>query len=206
MATIRSGAVETLGKTASDLARRWAAQRVAAVQGYGRILAEYGNGRASGRDTAQAYARLAMQEATRYPTDAFQLATDYAAAVARAAGLSLKTEPTASVRSPVIDIDVAGVIGRVAKRTFVLENPHDAPASISFSATHFHDAEEELEAVPTFAPARVSIPAGGEKTITISVKIDRKQFQAGRTYRSNVAVEGFDDMVIRVHLTVAGAP
>lgn len=198
--------MQSLSKTASELARRWATQRLSAVQSYGRILADYGGGRASGKDAAQAYAKLAMEEAARYPSEAFQIATDYANAVARAAGLSLATGQTPMARSPVVDIELAGMIGKVVERTFVLENPHDVPADIRFTATNFLDGDQEVNAKPTFAPASVSIPKGGEVEVTISAKADRKQFQAGRTYRSSVAVEGIDDMVIRVLFSVTGAP
>ncbi|MFT3976300.1 MAG: hypothetical protein QM688_04185 [Sphingomonas bacterium] len=206
MAKGQSEATASLGRTASELARRWASQRLSAVQRYGRILADYSNGSANGRDAALAYARLAMDEAVRYPADAFQIATDYAAAIGRAAGLSFTgTQASKAERAPVLDIELAGTIGRIAKRTFVLENPHDSPATISFTAGNFFDGEQELEVGPSFAPADMVIPAGGEQTITLSVKLDRKQFRAGHAYDASVAVQGFEDMILRVHLTIAGS-
>lgn len=205
MATDRSAAVQSLNRTVSELARRWATQRLAAVQSYGRILSDYGSGRATGGDSARAYARLAAEEVVRYPSDAYAIASDYASAVARAAGLSSAADRSTATRSRVVDVELTGILGRVVTRTLVLENPHDAPATIGFTATKFHDGQDELTIGPSVTPADATIPASGEQAFKIGVKIDRKQFEAGRTYRSTIAVEGFDDMVIRVHLTVTGA-
>ncbi|UVO49702.1 hypothetical protein M0208_03940 [Sphingomonas sp. SUN019] len=204
MATDFSQAAGSLSRTTSSLARRWATQRLSAVQSYGRILADYGNGRASGRAAAQAYAKLAMEEAARYPADAFQLATDYVSAVARAAGLSTAVDKETR-SSPVIDIEMSGPSGGVASRDFVLENPHDSAADIAFTASNFLDDERDVKAKPVFAPAKFSIAACGEQTVTVSAKLDPRKFKPGVSYRSNVAVEGFDDMIVRVHLIVTPA-
>lgn len=206
MAEDQPTATQSLTDTASELARRWATQRLAAIQSYSRILADYGSGRASGSDAAQAYAKLAVEEAVRYPTQAYGIASDYATAVARAAGLASGPARAApAAQAPVIDIELSGAPGRVASRSFVLENPYDAPIEIGFTATNFHDGEQQIAVAPTLTPATATIPAGGEQAVKISVKIDRKKFAAGGIYSANIAVEGFDHMVIRVHLTVAGA-
>lgn len=204
MANDFSEAAGSLSRTASSLARRWATQRLSAVQSYGRILSDYGNGRASGRASAEAYAKLTMEEAARYPADAFQIATDYVSAVARAAGLSTTGQKEAQ-RPPVIDIELSGPSGGVASRDFVLENPHDSPADIAFTASNFLDGDRDVKAKPVFAPAKFAIAACGEQTVTVSAKLDPRKFKPGGSYRSNVAVEGFDDMIVRVHLTVTGA-
>ncbi len=199
-----STVTRSLSRTASELARRWASQRLSAVQTYGRILADYGSGRASGRDTAQAYAKLVMEEAARYPTDVFGIASDYATAIARAAGAPLAAERSAQTASPVLDVELCGAVGKTVTRTIVLENPHDAVATIGFTATNFFDADQELAAAPTINPADATIPARGERAVKIGAKIDRKLFQAGRIYRASVAVDGFDELLIRIHLTVTG--
>lgn len=200
-----SDAAQSLSRTASSLARRWATQRLSAVQSYGRILADYGNGRASGRAAAAAYAKLTMEEAARYPADAFQIATDYASAVARAAGLSFGADGHGGQQSPVLDIEISGPSGGVASRDFVLENPHDSVADVGFTAANFLDGERDVKAKPVFTPAKLAIPAHGEQTVTVSAKLDPRKFKAGRNYRSNVAVDGFDEMIVRVHLTVTSA-
>lgn len=195
-------AAQSLSRTASSLARRWASQRLSAVQSYGRILADYGGGRASGRAAAQAYTKLAMEEAVRYPADAFQIATDYASAVARAAGLSFGDSHDATHAASIIDIDLAGAEGGIASRDFVLENPHDSAATLSFTATDFHDGGHDVGAKPVFTPAKFTLAAGGEQTVNVSVKLDPKKFRPGQSYQSHAAVEGFDDMIVRVQLTV----
>lgn len=198
-------AAQSLSETASLLARRWATQRLAAVQSYGRILSDYGHGRSSGRAAAEAFVKLAAKEAARYPADAFQIATDYASAVARAAGLSFgDVGRTTRPARPVLDIEMAGPLGGVATRDFILENPHDVPAKIGFVASNFVDGDRVVKAIPAFDPTEFTLPACGEQKVTVSAKLDRGKFKTGRSYRSNVAVAGFDDMVVRVHLTVTG--
>lgn len=205
VASDRPQIAPSLSHTASSLARRWATQRLTAVQGYGRILADYGAGRANGRAAAEAYMRLAVEEAVRYPADAFRIATDYAAALARSAGLPMAVEQAVRPIAPVLDIEMSGPAGGVASREFVLENPHDAPASIGFTASNFLDGEQEVKSKPVFAPAKFTVDACGEQAVTVSTKLDPRKFKPGRSYRSNVAVDGFDELVVRVHLTVTGA-
>lgn len=202
MAADQAQIARSLGDTVSQLARRWATQRLEAVHGYGRILSDYGQGRATGRAAAQAYAKLAMEEAVRYPADAFGIATDYASAVARAAGLNLGAVKTTTHRA-VLDVDLGGPLGGTASREFVLENPHDVAAEIGFIANNFSDGDSEIKAKPSFAPGKLTIAPHGEHVIRVSTRLDARKFAAGQSYRANVAVEGFDDMVVRVHLTVA---
>lgn len=202
MATDFSQAAQSLSQTASLLARRWASQRLTAVQSYGRILSDYGNGRASSRDAAQAYAKLAMEEAARYPGDAFQIASDYATAVARAAGLSFGNKLTPRTAAPVIDIELSGPAGGVASREFILENPHDDAATIGFVPSTFFDGNCDIKTKPVLRPAKLALAAGGEATVSVSVKLDPRKFKPGQSYMSNIAVDGFDDMILRVHLNV----
>jgi hypothetical protein len=216
MATDFDALAKSLGDTASALARRWAAQRVFSVHRYGQILAEYGAGRSTGRATAGAFARLAAEEAKRYPTEAFQLWSDYLTAIARTAGLSLDqvgdsgrhgSERRSAERESrsVLDLDMTGVLGNVVSRDFTLDNPHDIDVSIRFVAGHFVGRDHEVQANPVFDPPEFLLLAGAEQKVTVSVKLDSRQFHPQQTYNAMVAVSGFDDMILRVHVTVADA-
>jgi hypothetical protein len=203
MATDLQAMARSFSGTASELARRWAGQRVGAVRSYGRIIGDYGAGRTSGRATAEAVARLAAEEAARYPADAFQYWSDYWSALARTAGLSLRsTGDTVRRANAVLDIELTGKLGSTATRDFLLENPHATDVKIGFVASGFRCGDAEIKASPQFDPLEFSLPAGGEHRVTVSVKLDRRKFKVGESYSANVAVSGFDDMVLRVHVTV----
>lgn len=190
----------TLGEVSADLARRWATQRLTAVQAYGRILADYGAGRSTSTAAAGAYAKLVAEEAVRYPADALSLATDYATALVRKAGGTVGSLSPAA--PPIQDLEMAGPIGGTASAEFLLKNPHDRPAPLSFVATNFTGRGGETPATVVIKPAKVTLAAGAEKLIKVLATLDPSAFEAGGRYEANVAVTGFDDLVLRVRLTV----
>ena len=190
----------TLGAISADLARRWATQRLAAVQAYGRILSDYGSGRSSSAAAAGAYAKLVAEEGVRYPADALSLATDFATALVRKAGGTVDSVPV--VEPPIQDLEMSGPVGGTASAEFLLKNPHDQPAALSFVTSNFTGAAGDTPATVTIKPAKVTLAAGAEKLIKVSAVIDPKAFKVGGRYTANVAVTGFDDLVLRVRLTV----
>jgi hypothetical protein len=198
-----AGDKASLSDVAGQLARRWATQRLAAVQSYGRILADYGQGRSTGRAALGAFAKLAAEEAVRYPSDAIGIATDYAAAVAKQAGVDLGVAKTAVKAAPPIrDLELSGPLGGEAFGAFFLRNPHDRAVMLSFFASNFAGSAGEAPASVMIDPAEVMLAAGEEQEIRVAVALDGAVFEAGQSYSANVAVSGFDEMVLRVRLTV----
>lgn len=191
----------SLGEVASDLARRWANQRLTAVQIYGRILADYGSGRSTGSAAVGAFARLAAEEAVRYPSDAIGLATEYAAVLANRAGATLDAVPSRR-DSPIQDLELSGPLGGKAAGEFYLKNPHDRSAALSFLPAHFFGTGGETGPAAAFEPTEFTLPPGQEQLVKVSAALDPDLVQAGRSYAANVAVSGFDEMVLRVRLTV----
>lgn len=190
----------SLGAISADLARRWATQRLAAVQAYGRILADYGSGRSTSASAAGAYAKLVAEEAVRYPVDAVSLATDFATALVRKVGGKVETAPSA--RPPIQDLEMSGPLGGTASAEFLLTNPRDQPAPLTFVTTNFTGPAGETSATVIVKPAKFTLAAGGERLIKVLATIDPGAFEAGGRYLANVAVTGFDDLVLRVRLTV----
>lgn len=191
----------SLGDIASGLARHWANQRLAAVQSYGRILADYGSGRSSSSAAAGAIARLAAEEAVRYPSDAIGLATKYASALASRVGANLDVAPSPAT-SPIKDLELAGPVGGRATGEFYLNNPHERSVALSFVASHFVGASGEAGPPAVLEPAEFTLAPGQEQLVEVSATLDPELVQAGRSYMANVAVSGFDDMVLRARLTV----
>jgi hypothetical protein len=197
----------TLGTVSAELARRWATQRLGAVQAYGRILSDFGSGRSSSSAAAGALAKLVAEETIRYPADAIGLATEFANALVQKAGGSVAVKPSSGATSPqpIQDLEISGPLGGVATGDVLLNNPHGAAAALSFSASHFVGPSGDTGVGVVLSPAEFSLPAGGEKLVTVIANLDSKAFEAGSRYTANVAINGFDDMVVRVRLTVLPA-
>jgi hypothetical protein len=199
----RSGDKGSLSEVAGQLARRWATQRLAAVQSYTRILADYSQGASTSGAALSAYAKLVAEEAVRYPADAIGIATDYAAAVARSAGVELGAQTTStSSAQPIRDLELAGPLGGAASGEFFLNNPHERSVTLGFMASNFTSSAGEAAASVMLEPPELVLAAGEEQRVLVAVALDPEVFEPGRRYTANVAVSGFDDMVLRVRLTV----
>ena len=193
----------SLGEISAELSRRWATQRLAAVQAYSRILSDFGQGRSTGQAAAAAYAKLAAEEAVRYPADAVGIAVDFASALARKAGVKLDLAKVSSDRvSPIQDLEISGVLGGVATGEFLLSNPHDRPVDLGFITSNFSGPSGEVGAGVVVEPPSLSLGAGEDQTIAVMARLDPEAFLPGGRYRANVAISGFDEMVVRVRLTV----
>ncbi len=190
----------SLGEVSVALARRWAQQRLVAVQAYGRILADYGAGHSTNAGAAGAYARLVAEEAVRYPGEALSLVTDFATALVREAGG--KVEAASPKPAHIQDLEITGSIGSSASTEFLLKNPHASSARLKFVTSTFTGADGDTLAPVMVDPAEVMLAAGAEHLIKLSVAVDEGAFEAGRRYMANVAITGFDDLILRVRLSV----
>lgn len=198
-----AGDSSSLGEISAELARRWATQRLAAVQAYSRILSDFGQGRSTGQAAAAAYAKLAAEEAVRYPADAVGIAVDFASALARKAGVKLDVAKVSTDRvSPIQDLEISGVLGGVATGEFLLSNPHDRSVDLSFITTSFSGPSGEAGERVMVEPATLTLQAGEHQMITVMARLDPDAFLPGGRYLANVAISGFDEMVVRVRLTV----
>ncbi len=192
-----------VGDLITSLARRWAGQRVNALNSYRHILTDYGTGAADTRKTASAVARLTAEEVVRYPAELMELASDYASGVAKMAGLSLTAgQPASSSARPVHDIALSGKIGDTVTAEFLIENPRDEDVTIDFAATAFANDERVTKASPVFDPGAFTMSPRSEQKVAIKAKLDGRTLKAGERYSAQAIVDGFDDMVLRLNLTV----
>src|SRR5204863_4074470 len=159
-------------------------------------------GRTTGSAAAGAYARLAAEEAVRYPADALGIATDFAAALVRKAGGQLEV---GDPHAPFQDIEMSGPLGGTATADFTLRNPHDRAVGLSFLPGTFSGQAGETAAAVVVEPPHLDLAPGDEKAVTLTATLDPKAFETGGRYTANVAITGFDDLVLRVRLTVAPA-
>jgi hypothetical protein len=139
--------IEKMADITSDLARRWATHRVDAITRYGRIIADYGRGQTGERSALQALAKLAVEEAVRYPGEAITLAADYAKAWLDIAGVKVDiplTSKHAQAGKRSDDIFLRGALGTLVTHDLVIENPQDRSVDVTISATPFEGAVGNL--------------------------------------------------------------
>ncbi|MEM7613479.1 MAG: DUF1735 domain-containing protein [Pseudomonadota bacterium] len=197
--------IAEVGALLTQLARRWAGQRVGALNAYRQILADYGTGQIDSRATASAVAKLTAEESAKYPGELLSLATDYASGLAQMAGLSTsegQAQPAGRGVRAIHDLMLSGKIGETAKAEILIENPRDVEVQIGFAATGFANEARATKLTPSFDPADCTIPPGAERKITVSVKLDGRKLKAGETYSAQAIVDGFDEMVLRLSLVV----
>jgi hypothetical protein len=195
---------KTLSDVSADLARRWASQRLKAVQAYGQILSDYGAGRSTTSAAAGAYAKLLAEEGVRYSADVIGIATDFATALVRKAGGAVETAVSgeAAAQSPIQDLEIEGPLGGTASAEFLLRNPHDQSATLTFVTSSFTGTTGGKTATVSVDPANLVLAPNEERPITVRAALDPKVFKAGGHYQANVAITGFGDLVLRVRLTV----
>ena len=128
---------------------------------------------------------------------------DFASALARKAGVKLDLAKVSSDRvSPIQDLEISGVLGGVATGEFLLSNPHDRPVDLGFITSNFSGPSGEVGAGVVVEPPSLSLGAGEDQTIAVMARLDPEAFLPGGRYLANVAISGFDEMVVRVRLTV----
>lgn len=195
---------KTLSEVSADLARRWAGQRLKAVQVYGQILADYGAGRSTTSAAAGAYAKLVAEEGVRYSADAVAIATDFATALVRKAGGKVESAVSGETpaQNPIQDLEIEGPLGGTASAEFLLRNPHDQPATLTFVAGRFSGTAGDNAATVIIDPQELVLAPNAEQPITVRAALDPKVFNAGGHYQANVAITGFGDLVLRVRLNV----
>jgi hypothetical protein len=201
--------LERFGQTNSELSRRWARQRVTAVQRYGDILASYGRGELTGRAAGEALGRLAAEEAACYPKEVVELGSDYVRALLGLVGITAGASAGhAHDRTPRrIEFEVRGPVGGQASRSFLLENKQDVTAEISFLVSAFAgpDAAAPFHAPIEFTPARLTLRPHEERTVEVQVLLDAALFHPGQRYRALIVVQGYNGLEIGLDV-VAEAP
>lgn len=200
--------IAEVGILLSDLARRWSGRRVRAMNGYRQILSDYYTGHTDARSTASAVARLTAKEVARYPGELVDLATDYATGLARTA---LLAEPGATLgretitRRAVHDLQLSGKVGETVATSLVIENPRDRKVTVGFAAAAFANESRVIKLTPGFDPASCALVPGAEQRIAVTAKLDGRLVKPGESFTSQAVVDGFDDLVLRIHLNVDAA-
>lgn len=85
-------------KTATEMARTFAARRTVAVKNYSDILTRFGRGEMDNKAYAEALVRLALDETARYYEDVAAIGADYYRTLFSLAGVETGGEPAAPAK------------------------------------------------------------------------------------------------------------
>jgi len=112
--------------------------------------------------------------------------------------------PSAQPALRVVDMEFRGVLGSDVTRTFAIENQRPQAVSVGFLISEFTDPAETVSFRPPlqFTPARFSLRPGEERMVTISVPLLDGFFQPGQSYAATVVVSGFEQLQLRLKVTV----
>jgi hypothetical protein len=109
-----------------------------------------------------------------------------------------------SAPDPGPDADVAlhAPAGKIATATITVANKHPRARRISLSAGPIRGVGgSELDARIIVEPRQVTVPAGEESTVLLSLEVTANTFAPGATYRSAIEISGGEEATVSVQIT-----
>ena len=86
----------------------------------------------------------------------------------------------------------------------MVANQHPRPRRIELSAGDVSDSMGVASAATLeVTPARVTVPSGQERSISLGVDLDSASLSAGKRYSSTVDVTGGDEATIEVTIDIS---
>ncbi len=102
-----------------------------------------------------------------------------------------------------VQVSLHGVVGGRAEGTITVANQHPRPRRIQLSAGAVMDSAGAVVAAALgVAPARVTVPSGQERSVSLVLDLDDSSFSAGERYSCTVEVSGGDQATIEVTIDV----
>jgi hypothetical protein len=90
----------------------------------------------------------------------------------------------------------------MATATITVANKHPRARRIALSAGPIHAASgTELEARIVVEPRQVTVPAGEESTVLLSLEVTADTFALGAAYRSTIEISGGEEATVSVLIT-----
>lgn len=104
-----------------------------------------------------------------------------------------------------VAVTLAGPLGGRAEASVTVANRHPRARRVQLSAGDLTDAlGHVVRLVLEVEPARVTIPAGQERTVTLGVDLSDDHVVAGGRYTGTVEVSGGDEATLDVTVVVEG--
>ena len=102
-----------------------------------------------------------------------------------------------------VQVSLHGALGGRAEGTITVANQHPRPRRILLSAGAVMDSAGAVVAAALgVAPARVTVPSGQERSVSLGVDLGDASFSAGERYSCTVEVSGGDQATIEVTIDV----
>lgn len=112
------------------------------------------------------------------------------------------TASNAGVPAPAPGIALHGSAGTVAVATITVANRHPRARQIRLAAgSVVDDAGRTVGATVTVAPTRLTVAAGEESTVTLSLEITEGALEVGVDYHSVVEISGGEEATVAVHIS-----
>jgi hypothetical protein len=103
-----------------------------------------------------------------------------------------------------VQVSLRGSLGGCAEGTIMVANQHPRPRRIELSAGDVSDSMGVASAATLeVTPARVTVPSGQERSISLGVDLDSASLSAGKRYSSTVDVTGGDEATIEVTIDIS---
>lgn len=95
-----------------------------------------------------------------------------------------------------VEIELRGIVGMEATRTFIIESKRAEVAEISFLVSDFVGADSTAPFRPQleFQPARFTLNPGEERVVTLRLQLDSEKFVSGQRYTATALAHGYDDL------------
>ncbi len=188
-------------------------------------------GKVDGPAAGRAYVQAVAREGARYWRSVAELGLDYASDVVdlgtRVAGTVLDDttraggggrqrrrpvpdaaragagEETTTTAGPRQSVTLRGPLGGRAEGRVIVVNRHPRARRIELSATPLRERSGvPVGMAPELVPVRVTVPAGKEHSISVSVDLDEAVFAAGERYVGELEVTGGDEATLAVVVEV----
>jgi hypothetical protein len=209
MSTTTSDAMNRLTRLTRDavetqtrLAREYAELARAVLTGDGdRVVA----GRAylgSVRRESEQYWRAISDLGYGYAEDVLRLGIDAGDAVARDVGSAVH-RPTSTAETTPAEVALTAALGATVTTTVTVANKHNRDRRVAVTPGPWTDANGDvIDAELDADPRIVTVPAGGEVQVTLTVVVTAPAFAAGQRYTARIDVSGATRATVLAALTV----
>ena len=103
-----------------------------------------------------------------------------------------------------VQLSLHGSVGKRAEGMITVANAHPRPRRIQLAAGDVVDSTGAVvTAVLDVSPARVTVPSGQERRVSLAIDLDEMSFAAGKRYSCTVDVSGGDEATIEVIIDVS---
>jgi hypothetical protein len=108
---------------------------------------------------------------------------------------------TAAPAAKSADVALHARAGDTARATITVANKHPRARRIRLAAGPVTDSlGDEVDADVVVEPRQVTVPAGEDTTVTLSLDVTDRTFEVGEAYRCTVEITGGEEATVVVHI------